>query len=127
MSDESRRIQRVAGLLRLHLTDALHREVGDPELLSLVVTDVEVTRDLSIAHVRVRRLSVTDSPEARTSMLTRLRKVTPRLRRALGQKLELRKLPELRFVYDTGEDARGRVEAILDEIAHEPKGEPGES
>ena len=126
MSDDSRRIQRVAGLLRLHLTDALHRELGDPELLSLVVTDVEVSRDLSVSSIRVRRLSTTDSPEARKSMLARLRKVTPRLRHVLGQKLDLRKVPELRFFYDEGEDARGRVEALLGEIAQEPKGKPGD-
>jgi ribosome-binding factor A len=122
MKEDTRRIERVAGLLRHHLTDALHRELGDPELLSLVVTAVEVSRDLSVAHVKVRRLSTTDTPEARKSMLARLRRVTPRLRRALGPRMEIRKLPELRFVYDTGEDARGRVEELLHEIEAEKKG-----
>jgi ribosome-binding factor A len=123
VKDDTRRIDRVAGLLRHHLTDALHRELGDPELLSLVVTAVEVSRDLSIAHVRVRRLATTDSPEARKSVLSRLRRVTPRLRRALGPRMEIRKLPELRFVYDTGEDARDRVESLLREIHDEEKPE----
>lgn len=122
MKEDQRRIERVAGLLRHHLTDVLHRELGDPELLSLVVTGVEVSRDLSIAHIRVRRLATDDSPEARKSMLTRLRRVTPRLRRALGPRMELRRLPELRFVYDTGEDARDRVEELLKEIAEERTG-----
>jgi ribosome-binding factor A len=122
MKEDTRRIERVAGLLRHHLTDALHRELGDPELLSLVVTAVEVSRDLSVAHVKVRRLSTTDTPEARKSMLARLRRVTPRLRRALGPRMEIRKLPELRFVYDTGEDARGRVEELLHEIEAEKQG-----
>lgn len=121
MTDDSRRIQRVAGLLRLHLTDALHRDVGDPELLSLVVTHIDVSRDLSVAHVRIRRLATSDSEAERRSVLRRLRQVTPRLRRALGTRMELKKLPELRFVYDTGEDARERVEALLHEIAAEPK------
>jgi ribosome-binding factor A len=122
VKEDTRRIDRVAGLLRHHLTDALHRELGDPELLSLVVTSVEVSRDLSIAHVKVRRLSTSDSPEARKSVLSRLRRATPRLRRALGPRMEIRKLPELRFVYDTGEDARDRVETLLREIEHEEKG-----
>jgi ribosome-binding factor A len=122
VKEDQRRIERVAGLLRHHLTDVLHRELGDPELLSLVVTGVEVSRDLSIAHIRVRRLATDDSPEARKSMLTRLRRVTPRLRRALGPRMELRRLPELRFVYDTGEDARDRVEELLKEIAEERTG-----
>lgn len=121
MKEDSRRIERMAGLLRHHLTDALHRELGDPELLSLVVTHVEVSRDLSVAHIRVRRLATEDSPEARKSVLSRLKRVTPRLRRALGPRMEIRKLPELRFVYDTGEDARDRVEVLLHEIHDEKK------
>ena len=121
MKEDSRRIERMAGLLRHHLTDALHRDVGDPELLSLVVTHVEVSRDLSVAHIRVRRLATEDSPEARKSVLSRLKRVTPRLRRALGPRMEIRKLPELRFVYDTGEDARDRVEVLLHEIHDEKK------
>ncbi|HEY3497911.1 MAG TPA: 30S ribosome-binding factor RbfA [Polyangiaceae bacterium] len=125
MKEDTRRIERVAGLLRHHLTDALHRDVGDPELLSLVVTSVDVSRDLSVAHIRVRRLSTTDSAEARKSVLARLKRVTPRLRRALGPRMEIRKLPELRFVYDTGEDARGRVEELLQEIAAEKKDPQG--
>jgi len=122
VKEDGRRIERVAGLLRHHLTDVLHRELGDPELLSLVVTNVEVSRDLSVAHVRVRLLSTDQRPEARNSMLRRLRRVTPRLRRALGVRMEIRKLPELRFVYDTGEDARDRVEELLQEIAKEKGG-----
>jgi len=121
VKEDSRRIERMAGLLRHHLTDALHRELGDPELLSLVVTHVEVSRDLSVAHIRVRRLATEDSPEARKSVLSRLKRVTPRLRRALGPRMEIRKLPELRFVYDTGEDARDRVEVLLHEIHDEKK------
>ena len=121
MKEDTRRIERMAGLLRHHLTDVLHRDLGDPELLSLVITSLDISRDLSVAHVRVRRLSTTDTPEARKSVLSRLRRVTPRIRRALGPRMEIRKLPELRFFYDTGEDARGRVEELLQEIAAEKK------
>ena len=123
MSDDDRRTSRVAGLVQSHLTTALARELGDPELSSLVVTHVDVSKDLSIATARVRRLSIEDSPEARKSMLKRLRLAVPRLRRALGPALKLRRVPDLRFVYDTGEDARGRVETLLAEIERDKRGE----
>ena len=122
MSEDGRRTLRVAGLVQSHLTTALARELGDPELATLVVTHVDVSADLSIVTARIRRLSIEDGPEARQSVLTRLRRATPRLRRALGPALKLRRVPDLRFIYDTGEDARGRVDALLAEIEREKRG-----
>ena len=121
MSEDARRTLRVAGLVQSHLTTALARELGDPELSTLVVTHVDVSKDLSIATARVRRLSITDGPEARRSVLARLRRAIPRLRRALGPALKLRRVPDLRFVYDTGEDARDRVDELLAEIEREKR------
>jgi ribosome-binding factor A len=123
VNEDARRTLRVAGLVQSHLTTALARELADPELSTLVVTHVDVSKDLSIATARVRRLSIEDGPEARKSVLTRLRRAVPRLRRALGPALKLRRVPDLRFVYDTGEDARGRVDALLAEIEREKRGE----
>jgi len=122
MSDDTRRIERVAGLVRAHLTELMRRELGDDELASVVVTSVEVTRDLSIARILVRSLSTDDDLERRRNLMRRLRKVTPRLRRALGPRLELRRVPELRFEFDVGGDASARVAELLGEIAKEPKG-----
>jgi ribosome-binding factor A len=122
MSDESRRVERVAGLLRAHLTELLRRELGDRELAEVVVTSVEVTKDLSIARILVRSLATGDDAEAREKLIRRLRKAASRLRRALGPRLELRRLPELRFEFDTGGDASARVAELLAEIAREPKG-----
>ena len=83
MTDDPRRTLRVAGLVQSHLTTALARELGDPELSTLVVTHVDISKDLSIATARVRRLSVTDGPAARKSVLSRLKRAVPRLRRLL--------------------------------------------
>lgn len=122
MSEDARRTLRVAGLVQSHLTTALARELGDPELSTLVVTHVDVSKDLSIATARVRRLSIEDGPEARKAVLTRLKRAVPRLRRALGPALKLRRVPDLRFVYDTGQDAHERVDALLAEIERERDG-----
>ena len=122
MSDDTRRIERVAGLVRAHLTELMRRELGDGELARMVVTSVEITKDLSIARVLVRSLANEDDHEARAKLMRRLRKAASRLRRALGPRLELRRVPELRFEFDTGADASARVSELLAEIAKEPKG-----
>ena len=116
MTEDPRRTLRVAGLVQSHLTTALARELGDPELSTLVVTHVDVSKDLSVATARVRRLSVVDGPEMRKSVLTRLKRAVPRLRRALGPALKLRRVPDLRFIYDDGQDAHDRVGELLREI-----------
>jgi ribosome-binding factor A len=121
MTDDPRRTLRVAGLVQSHLTTALARELGDPELSTLVVTHVDVSKDLSIATARVRRLSVTDGAAERKSVLSRLKRAVPRLRRALGPALKLRRVPDLRFIYDTGQDAHDRVDELLAEIERERK------
>jgi ribosome-binding factor A len=122
MSDDNRRIERVAGLVRLHVTELMRRELGDTELSTLVVTSVEITKDLSIARILVRSLASEDDALGRQKLMRRLKKVVPRLRRALAPRLELRRLPELRFEFDTGGDASARVAELLAEISREPKG-----
>ncbi len=42
-----------------------------------------------------------------------------RIRRLLAPRLELRRVPEISFSYDTGHDARRRVDELLDEIKTE--------
>jgi ribosome-binding factor A len=108
----------VAGLLREHLTELL-RGLGDPRLADAVITAVELADDLSFARIRVRPLIDSDDPKRQKALLTALLRASPRLRRALGPRLELKKLPVLRFEYDAGADNARRVEELLREIADE--------
>jgi ribosome-binding factor A len=119
---DGRRAQRVATLLRAHLTEALTREVADPRLTALVVTSVTVPDDLGIARIGVRLLGGDEDPEQRRSALRALRRAASRLRRGVGPRLGLRRVPELQFFYDTGHDASRRVEELLHEIAKEREG-----
>ena len=47
-----------------------------------------------------------------------------RLRRSLAPKLRMKRVPELRFTYDTGLDHSRRVDEILREIAAENAAAP---
>ena len=119
MKGDGRRAQRVAHALREYLSEALSREIGDPRLTSVVVTDVKVPDDLSIARIGVRLLSGDDDPDARRATLKALRGAASRIRRGVGPRLGLRRVPEIAFSYDTGHDATRRVEELLREIADE--------
>lgn len=111
----------MAELVRLHFTDVLRRELDDPALAAVVVTTVEVTPDLSIATLGIRLLAG-DDEASRKQLITRLKRASSALRRALAPRLALRKSPELRFFYDTGHDATRRVEELLGEIERDKQG-----
>jgi len=120
---DGRRPRRVAEDLRTKLAEVLRREVADPRLSALILSEVTVAPDLCAANIKVRLLSEPAPPEQRREVMRQLARVTPRLRRAVASSLRLRRVPELRFSYDTGPDATARVEELLAEIAKEPKGE----
>jgi ribosome-binding factor A len=118
---EVKRSVRVAERVRQEIATVLDRDVEDPRLRRLVVTRVEVSDDLQHARVLVR-LSHDDGPEQRKDAFRGLKGATAMLRRKLGTKLELRRTPELKFVFDDGQDAAKRVEALLEEIEREKSG-----
>jgi len=119
MSD-GRRAKRVATRLQAYLGRALIREIEDPRLDSLIITGVSVSDDLGIAHIGVRLMVGDDDPKLRRAAMQSLSHVAGRLRRGVAPELGLRRVPELRFDYDTGHDASRRVEELLEEIRHEP-------
>lgn len=119
MTGDGRRPRRVAELIRSHLVQLMAREIDDQRLAALVITRVEVPDDLGVAWIYVRLMIGDEEERSRRAVLRSLRRANPRLRRLLSPRLGLRRMPELRFQWDTGQDASERVEQILGEIAAE--------
>ncbi len=113
------RARRVGAQIREALTDLIAREVSDPKLAGLMITGVELPDDLGVARVNVRL--IVDDADARRVVMAHLERVRSRLRRGIGGRLRLKRIPDLRFVYDTGVDRTLRVEELLAEIAAEDK------
>lgn len=111
--------RRVAESIKEHLTQAFARELGDRRLEHVVVTNVDVPDDLGVAWISVRLLVGDDDESQRKATLKALARVASRLRRSLAPKLRMKRVPELRFRYDTGLDHSRRVDEILREIAAE--------
>jgi ribosome-binding factor A len=124
MPADGRRPRRVAERLREHLSSALVTELGDPRLLNVAVTLVELSADLGYADVRVRAFGEA-TPAAQKEVLHALARARGRLRRGLGPVLGLRRVPELRFHYDTGPDARARIDELLLEVERDSKAGQG--
>ncbi len=119
MSGSGVRKHRVAGAIRKHLSAELTREVADPRLFSLAISEVEVTSDLSIAKIKVRLMFGGEEPDARQVAMAALAKVAPGLRSSLSPVLRMRRVPELRFVYDEAADINAEIEGVLRDIQRE--------
>src|SRR5664280_1169556 len=89
----SQRTDRVDELLRQEIGAILAREVADPRIGFATVTDVETTRDLSHAKVWV---SVIGDTAERRETLEALERAMGFVRRELGVRLHLRRIPALR-------------------------------
>ncbi len=115
MSTDVKRATRVAGRMREELAAAL-AGLGDPRVLGVIVSRVELTDDLQLARIYVRREVGVSAPSERSALLRGLESAGGRLRKQVTQGLGLRYAPTLRFYYDEAQDAATRVEEILDEI-----------
>lgn len=112
-----KRATRVAGRLQEELAAAL-REMRDPRLVGILISRVELTDDLQLARVYVRREQGGDD-EAIKAAKKALGAASGRLRHAAAQALGLRYAPNLRFFYDEAPDAVQRIEELLREVKGE--------
>ena len=115
MAQEYPRSERVAGQLRRELPLLIQREVKDPDVGMVSVSDVEVSRDLGSAKVYITALS----PEQAETSLKALKRASGFLRSRLGKMLHLRKIPELRFYYDDSLDRGEKMDALIEEATAE--------
>jgi ribosome-binding factor A len=117
MRSSSRRPEQVAETVRQVVADALAREVRDPRVGLVTVTDVRVTNDLSHARVLV---TVHGDEPAKASALEGLASAAGFLRTRVAKALTTRSVPELHFELDRGLDHAARINALLDELKREP-------
>lgn len=103
------RQEKVAKEVLRVLSGALFEEVKDPRLLQVTLTDVSMSSDLSIASVRWLCSEGCDKQE----IMDALMKAAPFLRSVLGQEIELRRVPTLKFYYDESYENGLRMDALL--------------
>ncbi len=108
---------RVEGEIFEHLSLAV-LDLRDPRLGGVSVTRVQMTDDLQLVRVYVHTHGEV-TVERQREILRGLRSASGRLRRSMGQVLELRLVPELRYFYDAGVDHARRVDELLAEIRDE--------
>jgi ribosome-binding factor A len=110
------RPERVADQIRAEVTTMISRELRDPAVGFVTVTRVQVSPDLQ--HARVYYTSLGDET-ARRNTGRALDRAAGFMRRQIGQRLRLRRAPEIHFHFDESIGHQSRVERLLKEIADE--------
>ena len=113
----------MADQIRGELAQLLAREVHDPGIGFVTLTRVQVSPDIQLARVFY---TVLGDDRARQNSARALERATPFLRRQIGARLRLKRVPELKFQYDEAVAGQDRIEQLLNEIhaADRDAGEP---
>lgn len=111
------RMERVAERVRIELSTLLIRAVRDPAVSAVTITHVAMNADLQLARIYYTVLDGSDRRETARG----LRRAKTYLRRAIGQRLQLRQVPELRFMFDETLDRQDRLAKIFTEIENQRK------
>lgn len=119
-----KRTDRVSSLVRRVLGELIAFEVKDPRAQGVIISDVEITGDLREARVFIAYPGDEHTAQAQ---LAGLQKASGFMRRALGQRVQLRVTPQLHFRIDRSLEYGNRIEQKLRELglgAGEP--DPGD-
>jgi ribosome-binding factor A len=109
----TQRTERIDELLRQEIGAIVSRELGDPRVGFATITTVETTPDLRHAKVWV---SVIGQPEERSATIAALKRAMPFVRRELGSRLRLKRIPDLHVELDDTAERGTRVLQLLSEL-----------
>jgi|AntDeeMinimDraft_6_1070357.scaffolds.fasta_scaffold03583_1 ribosome-binding factor A len=110
---EKKRQEQIAAVIRRQAADFLAAEAPGGRLVT--VTKTQMSADLSYVDIYVSILP----NEGKEEVIKNLKKALPGLRRRLGNKLDLRQVPQPRLEYDNRSEAQARVEEVLGEVNEE--------
>ncbi|MFZ0546870.1 MAG: 30S ribosome-binding factor RbfA [Candidatus Promineifilaceae bacterium] len=120
------RQQRTADHIQTILSELLVRDMRDPRLQGLTITDVRIDRELQYADIYINALG-DDSREE--EVMAALEKAAGFMRRDLARQLSLRTVPQLHFHWDPTLAHAERISELLDnlEIPSETDDNPPEA
>ena len=107
------RVERIQEQVREEVSQMLATEVRDPGVGLVTVTRTKVTGDLSLT--RIYWTIIGDAAE-RKKTATALERATGFVRHLLAERLSLRRVPEVKFIFDESVAAQARIEEILQDI-----------
>jgi ribosome-binding factor A len=113
----NRRVERVAAAIKREVSQMLVFGIKDDRVGAgmVSVTDVELSGDLQHAKIFV---SIYGTEAARAETMAGLKAVTGQIRSEIGQRIRLRRTPEVVFKEDRSFERGSKVLSLINELAH---------
>ena len=120
----SRRVARVAALIKREVSQMLLSEIKDDRVGAgmVSVTDVEVSGDLQHAKIFV---SIYGTEEAKIETMEGLESSVSYVRKELGSRMQLRRTPTVKFLEDRSLERGDNILNLLDKIGQERQNKSG--
>ena len=112
------RAVRIAERIRKELSELLIKEISDPRLQGISITDVEVDRELAYATIYYSSIEGSSRVE---EIQAGLEHAQGFLRSELAQRIELRAFPRLRFRFDPTFERAENIERLFASLDTETK------
>lgn len=109
------KIERIESAMVKEISYLLANEIKDPDIHFVTVTACKVTNDLSFAKIYV----IVFDEEKKDSTLKALKNASGFLRSKLCERIDIRHIPELEFVYDESIAYGKKIENIIEKIHSE--------
>ena len=106
------KIERLNHKFAIEISNIIKEEVKDERIDFVTVTDVSITNDLSHAKVYVTVLK----DEDRDNAIKALNKARGFIEMELSKRVDIRKMPELKFVYDESIEYSNNIENIIERL-----------
>lgn len=106
------KIERLNHKFAIEISNIIKEEVKDERIDFVTVTDVSITNDLSHAKVYVTVLK----NEERDNAIKALNKARGFIEMELSKRVDIRKMPELKFVYDESIEYSNNIENIIERL-----------
>ncbi|MGD0004874.1 MAG: 30S ribosome-binding factor RbfA [Anaerolineaceae bacterium] len=110
------RLHRIADRIREELSEMIIKEVKDPRVEMITITDVKVDRELAFADIFI---SAVEGSQRSQEVLEGLQSAAGFLRHNLAARIDLRVFPKLRFHWDPTPERADHIEQLLASIHKE--------
>ncbi len=116
-----KRSHRVGDLIREIICEMILRDLGDPRLEVVTITEVELTDDLKQARVF---FSARGNRQQEEAAFHGLESAAGIMRKKLGREMRLRYIPELTFKVDHSFEYGSKIDRLIQTIQEEKAGDP---
>ena len=100
------------------ISEAISLKIKDKRLKTIIITEVNLSRDLGYAKIYFTSLNQDNQSKNNIDILN---KASGFLRKEISNKLSIKKVPELTFIFDTKEEEANHINKLIDSAIENDK------